>query len=80
MPTLHVRNVPKRLYDRLQGLAGAEDRSLSAQVITLLDHAVADHEMRARQGKLLAGIRRHRFTPPRNAPTSEELLRQDRER
>lgn len=37
MATLHVRNVPDDLYERLRRKAEAEGRSLSAEVIRLLD-------------------------------------------
>lgn len=35
VPILHVRNVPDELYVRIQQLANAKNRSLSAQVISL---------------------------------------------
>jgi antitoxin FitA len=80
MATLHVRSVPEELYDRLQELARSSQRSLSAQVITLLAEAVADQESRTHQRHLLAGIRSRRFSPPAGAPDSSELLREDRRR
>jgi len=80
MPTLHVRNVPDRLYERIQRLAEKRDRSLSAQVIALLDEAVVDQELRSGRKKVLARIRRHRFQPVGDVPASEILIREDRER
>ena len=41
MPTLHVRNVPESLYDQIRQRAQMQNRSLSAEVIMLLDHALA---------------------------------------
>ncbi len=41
MATLHVRNVPDDLYDRLKSLAEEDHRSLSSEVIDLLQEAVA---------------------------------------
>lgn len=58
MATLHVRSVPEDLYERLQKLAQRQNRSLSAQVITLLYQALQEEENRKRQSKLLADIRR----------------------
>ncbi len=78
MNTLHVRSVPDELYLRLQKLALTQSRSLSAQVITLLEQAVEIEERRRQQVKALASIQRRRFKTPANAPSSLELLREDR--
>lgn len=40
MPTLHVRDVPAHLYEELRQRAAAEGRSLSAEVIKLLEVGV----------------------------------------
>lgn len=80
MQTLHVRSVPDELYDRLRTLAHAKQRSLSAQVILLLDRALKDEDQRQEQAQILADIRRRRFTPPPTAPDTTEMLREDRER
>jgi antitoxin FitA len=80
MATLHVRSVPDELYVRLQELAAVRQRSLSAEVITLLQQALMDEERRQQQAKVLAGIRRRRFVPPPGSPDSVTLLREDRGR
>jgi len=82
MPILHVRNVPDDLYTRIQRLANAKNRSMSAQVIRLLDQAVQTEEARQSQVRILAGIRRRRASHPRkpSTPDSVTLLREDRER
>lgn len=80
MPTLHVRNVPPRLHQKIRSLAEERNRSLSAEVIELLDRGVHDAELRGTQKRVLDQIRRNRFKPPKGTPMSEELLRQDRER
>jgi plasmid stability protein len=80
MATLHVRSVPDDLYERIQSLAQSRSRSLSAEVITLLYQALEEEESRKRQGKLLADIRRRRFTLPAGTPDSVELVREDRQR
>ncbi len=80
MPTLHVRNVPESIYENLRRRAQEQNRSLSAEVIVLLDYALA--ETQNNQAELLEGIRRRRFfqTERVGAPDSTKLLRQDRER
>jgi plasmid stability protein len=41
MPILHVRNVPEDLYERIRRRASSEKRSLSAEVIGLLEAGLA---------------------------------------
>jgi plasmid stability protein len=80
MNTLHVRSVPDDLYQRIQFMANAKNRSLSAQVITLLSQAIELEERRMKQAKVLNSIQRRRFKAPKNAPSSLDLLREDRKR
>lgn len=78
MPTLHVRNVPESIYDRLRQRAQARNRSISAEVVMLLDLALEESENN--QAQVLDRIRRRRFFDPAsvNAPDSTTLLREDR--
>lgn len=80
MAILHVRNVPGSLYERLRQQAEAQNRSLSAEVIVLLERALDDRNRD--QAAILADIRRRRFYNPAayGAPDSVTLLREDRER
>jgi plasmid stability protein len=80
MPILHVRNVPEDLYERIRQQAAARNRSISAQVITMLARAV--EQPSRSQDEILEGIQRRRFFQPANAgaPDSTALLRQDRSR
>lgn len=80
MNTLHVRSVPDSLYKRIRSLANIKNRSLSAQVITLLEQAVDAEERRVEQTKVLNSIQRRRFKAPKDTPDSLELLREDRGR
>ena len=80
MNTLHVRSVPDDLYQRIQVMANAKNRSLSAQVITLLSQAIELEERRMKHAKVLNSIQRRRFKAPQNAPSSLDLLREDRKR
>jgi antitoxin FitA len=80
MPTLHVRSVPTEIYEQLQDLAHAQQRSLSAQVIALLERALADETQRQAQSDLLDAIWRRRYAPPAGTPDSALLLREDRDR
>ena len=80
MATLHVRNVPAGLHERLSQRAQAQRRSLSAEVITLLTQALSDAERTPEQ--ILAAIdERCRFTPAAvGAPDSTTRRREDRDR
>ena len=79
MPILHVRNVPDELYAKLQRRADAQHRSLSAEVITLLDWAI---DVDRASTTILASIRSRRFFDPAatGALDSTALLREDRAR
>ncbi len=80
MPILHVRNVPEDLYERIRRQAHEQNRSISAQVVFLLERAVL--ESAQVQGQVLQNIRRRRFYQPEghHAPDSLSLLSQDRGR
>ena len=80
MPTLHVRNVPEELYEQIRRQAAARNRSISAEVIVLLQRALIESERE--QSEVLAGIRRRRFFRPADAgaPDTLTLLREDRAR
>ena len=80
MPPLHVRNVPDDIYDKIRKQAAAQNRSISAEVIVLLQRALLQSERE--QDEVLAGSRRRRFFRPADAgaPDSLTLLREDRAR
>jgi plasmid stability protein len=80
MSILHVRNVPDELYERIRRRAQVQNRSISAEVIMLLNRALSETERP--QGDVLANIQRRRFFRPNEAgaPNSTALLREDRGR
>lgn len=80
MPTLHVRNVPRRTYARIKKLAAGQRRSLSAEVLSLLERATQEEETLNRQARLLRHMREHLWIPPSGTPSAVELLREDRKR
>jgi antitoxin FitA len=81
MPTLHVRNVPDELHDRIRTLASAQKRSLSAEVVKLLERDLQDEQVRASQQVLLTTIARRRSRrTSKQIPDSVALLREDRNR
>ncbi|MBC8335117.1 MAG: hypothetical protein ISR59_08250 [Anaerolineales bacterium] len=80
MSTLHVRSVPDELYQYIQSLAQKSNRSLTAQVISMLNQAAEEEKRREKQKQTLYAIKNRRFQVAEDAPTSLELLRDDRSR
>lgn len=80
MATLHVRNVPDELYEKLRQQAQFRHRSVSAEVIILLQDALA--KPKRTPAEILASIQQRRYFHPQGvgAPDSTSLLREDRER
>ena len=79
MATLHVRNVPDELYRKLQVHAEAEHRSLSAEVIDLLESEVAARDRVAQTMEILERLRvRRESLPPVPAGYAADLIREDR--
>ena len=78
MAILHVRNVPEGLHGRLRSLARARRRSLSTEVVTLLDDAVRLEEVKASQAKVLERIRVRRQARTAHGPGVMAALRKDR--
>jgi plasmid stability protein len=83
VPTLYVENVPEDLYEALRQRAKAENKSISAEVISLLRTNIPTPEVMERRMKLIEKMRRLQARKsPRPGPLSSavEMLREDRER
>jgi plasmid stability protein len=80
MSILHVRNVPEPLYRRLKQRAKTRRRSLSAEVITLLEWALEEADRRPAATLEAIRTRRHFDPAAAGAPDSTDLLREDRAR
>ena len=83
MATLYVENVPKDLYEALRGRARARRRSIAAEVLALLEETIPTaQELKARQDLLrkLVRMRTKRTESGRAFPSTEEILREDRQR
>lgn len=79
MATLHVRGVPDELYEQVRELAQTNRRSLSVEIIRLLEQALADEALLQEQSDILDLLWEHRYKPP-TGMDSVALLREDRER
>lgn len=82
MAILHVRNVPEKLYKRIQKLAEEENRSVTAEVIQLLNQGLQACEARRGAAAVIERIRQRaqKIELPRGWKDSAELLREDRSR
>ena len=80
MAALHIRQFPETLHRRLAKLAEEEHRSLSAEVVVLLERTLA--QPLPSQHQVLAQLERSRFRPfqGKKVPSSLELLKADRQR
>ena len=86
MPMLYVRGFPEGLHDELKARAARNHRSVSAEIVAILKHALADDtsgdEARRRRLEALLHIieRSEGYVLPPGAPDSVTLLREDRDR
>jgi plasmid stability protein len=83
MATLYVENVPDDLYEALRTRAKSRRRSIAAEVLALLEENIPTaKELKARED-LLRRIIRMRQRPTKSKgpfPSTEEMIREDRER
>jgi plasmid stability protein len=83
MPTLYVENIPADLYEALRRRASERRKSISAEVIALLEENVPTAKELASRRELLNQARRIRARRPRAPgpfPSSEVMQREDRRR
>jgi plasmid stability protein len=83
MATLYVENVPDDLYEALRSRAKTRGRSIAAEVLALLEENVPTaKELKARQDWVakIIRLRAKEVAAGRTFPSSEEMIREDRER
>lgn len=83
MATLYVENVPEDLYDALRKRARRQRRSLAAEVLSLLEENIPTEKDLKRRRAAFRKLQKLRFTPAPGSgpfPSSEEMIREDRER
>jgi plasmid stability protein len=76
--TLHIRNVPKSVYDALKRSAERNGRSLNMEVIEVLDVFAAE-ERRSRSLLRRLDELRAECLLPDDAPSAAEVIRQARD-
>ena len=83
MATLYVENVPDDLYEALRSQAKARRRSIAAEVLALLEENVPtarDLKSRHEWVRKLARLRKQQTASGRAFPSTEEMIREDRQR
>jgi antitoxin FitA len=83
MATLYVENVPDELYEALREQARKNRKSIAAEVLTLLQQNVPTaRELKARRDAIrrLEHLRSQPSPSPGPFPSTEEMVREDRER
>jgi plasmid stability protein len=83
MPTLYVENVPDELYEALRARARTNRKSIAAEVIELIQQNVPTAAELARRRQFLKAVTKISRRKPASRgpfPSTEEMLREDRER
>jgi plasmid stability protein len=75
-----LQDVPSDLFQRLERLAAAHQRSAEVEALALLEAHLDSVPDRPFQAEILAELKRRSFVPPPGTPDSVELLREDRAR
>lgn len=83
MATLYVENVPEGLYKALRKLAQKNGKSIAAEVISMLKENIpTEEELKRRQefARRLRELSAQAPLTPGPFPSTEEMIREDRER
>ena len=81
MPALQIRNLDQGIYDSIVVLAKEENRSIAQQTTVLLRSALKIDAKELQLKNALKTIKNIQIKEPRHKfPTSEELIREDRDR
>jgi plasmid stability protein len=83
MATLYVENVPEGIYNALKAQARRKNRSITAEILAMLEINVVTEEELARRrdlGKRLAKLRSIPTPAGMKFQSAEEMIREDRDR
>ena len=83
MATLYVENVPDELYEALRSRAKQNRKSIAGEVISLLEENVptpAALKKRREFFEYVKRLQRRKPSSPGPFPSTEEMIREDRER
>jgi plasmid stability protein len=83
MATLYVENVPDDLYEALRKRAKQNRKSIAAEVIELLEQNIPTEQELRRRRELVKRLEHLRTTKSPGEgpfPSTEQMIREDRER
>ena len=81
MPALQIRNLDQGIYDTIVALAKEENRSIAQQTVVLLRSALKIDARKVQLRDALEALKGIQIKKTRRRfPTSEELIREDRDR
>ena len=83
MATLYVENIPDALYESLRTHARKHRKSIAAEVLTMLEERFPSEQEFRRRRQIFRRLEELRNKPglgPGPFPSTEEMLREDRER
>jgi len=83
MATLYVENIPEDRYRALREQAARHRKSIAAEVLEMLEHFVPTEAELAERRKFVEWAAKMRQRKPLKRgpfPSSEEMIREDRER
>ena len=83
MATLYVENVPDERYEALRRQARDNRRSIAAEIISLLESNVPTEQELQKRREFLRYVKRVQSRKPLSRgkfPSTEEMIREDRER
>ena len=83
MATLYVENIPDELYEALRAQARKRRTSIAAEVLTVLEQNFPSEKELKRRRKVFERLEQYRNEKPLTPgpfPSTEEMLREDRER
>jgi plasmid stability protein len=83
MATLYVENVPDDLYEALRKRAKANNQSIAGQVISLLRQNIPTAAELKKRREFYKRVLELQSSPPLTPgpfPSTEEMIREDRER
>jgi plasmid stability protein len=83
MATLYVENVPDELYEALRSRAKQNRKSIAGEVISLLEDTLTTAaQLKKRREFLDYVLQLKKNSPPTSGPfpSTEEMIREDRER
>jgi plasmid stability protein len=81
MAILHIRNIPKDLHAAIRREAKKNLRTMSAEVLLVLKHHFPTTKELRKRRELFKKLQKiHARKVVGNAPSTEEMLREDRER